>query len=965
MLMLQRIYASRQNKGQIRKGLLLFHQLQKLGPGESITEFLLSAVLRSCGRIEEGKQAHCVTWKHGFLGDVILMTSLVNMYCKCTSIKEARLVYYEMPTRDVIATNCMIAGLCRCHFAMDAIQLFEEMPKRDVGSWNSLISGLAQNCESEKALFFFERMRLEGAKVDLITMVSVLSVCADLAALVNGKQVHGLVIKHGFELYLPIGNATVDMYAKSGYMDDACLCFDNMPCKNIVSWTSLIVGYGKHGLGLEAIKAFKQMEMAGIVPNKITFLGTLCACSHSGLVQEGWRNFNTMLHTYSITPMMEHYTCIVDLLARAGRLKEASEFIERMPIKPDAKLLTAFLSSCCSHRNAELTRSVGQRLLELEPEEAGTYILLSNFYGLAGDLEGVAKVRRLMSERGIRKVKACTWIEINRRVHAFESGDMSHPLSKEIYSYLADLFGKLKTNGYVPNTSMVVQNVDEHRKKDILLGHSEKLAIGLGLISTPPGTQIRIVKNLRVCVDCHVATQLISKIEGREIVARDSSRFHRFKDGSDSKIEEISAAAAGDDLDSDLLDEDARARRLTEDDKDKSLDVGPNGRPLFTSSTLISELTRKDACTYMNFSMEGLNVVLPEGLPMGMVKEFEESRRIALLVRQSFLDLRDNFRRIVDPPLWSSDGKGPKVRKQIVLDGPVSCGKSIALAMLVHWARDEGWLVFYVPKGREWTHGGFFYKNLQTDLWDTPVQAANILQDFLKFNEPRLQQLPCQIFDPIPLGEGAGVGWMKGVDSMGMPESSTLYDLIQTGLMYTHAAVGVVVRLRKELSLVKDIPVLIAIDQIHQPEEMSWPDSIWPRKVLNGSPEKMPKTGRDLEVAAAHSYDLEWQEKGMKDSGASLSGGKADHSWGRRSWDRRKGAAASVGKLRKDLPAVPEDARVNLPRYSLDEAAAVCHYYLRQRLIRREAFSEEKWKKIYYLSNGNGTEMRWLVPFIR
>ncbi|KAK1321263.1 hypothetical protein QJS10_CPA03g01018 [Acorus calamus] len=212
--------------------------------------------------------------------------------------------------------------------------------------------------------------------------------------------------------------------------------------------------------------------------------------------------------------------------------------------------------------------------------------------------------------------------------------------------------------------------------------------------------------------------------------------------------------------------------------------------------------------------LEELKRVLPEGLPKGMVKEFEETKRPALLVRRSFLDLRDNFRYAADPPLQASS-KSRKVQKQIVLDGPVSCGKSIALAMLVQWARSEGWLVMYVPEGRSWTHGGLYYQNPENDHWDTPIQAANILQDFLKFNESRLKQLLCQISDPIPMGEGAGVGLMRGVDSMAMPDGSTLYDLIQTGITYSQAAVGVVVRLRKELSLVKDVPVLIAVDQVN------------------------------------------------------------------------------------------------------------------------------------------------------
>ncbi|KAI3839939.1 hypothetical protein MKX03_020427 [Papaver bracteatum] len=382
------------------------------------------------------------------------------------------------------------------------------------------------------------------------------------------------------------------------------------------------------------------------------------------------------------------------------------------------------------------------------------------------------------------------------------------------------------------------------------------------------------------------------------------------------------------------VEEESRSRHLAEDINNKALDVGPNGRPLFTKTQTLSQLDRKDVCSYMSFDMEALNATLPEGIPSGMAKEFEESKRTALLIRQSFLDLRDNYRRIVDPPLQSSGDRKP--RKQILLDGPVSSGKSIALAMLVHWAREEGWLVFYVPEGKSWTHGGFFYKNEQTDLWDTPLQATNILQDFLKYNESRLQQLPCHIYDAIPLGEGAGVGKRRGVDSMAIPEGSTLYDLIQTGISHTHAAVGVLVRLREELSLVKDVPVLFAIDQYNSWYTFSeFEEAVTARSTSPIHANKIatvsvyrPMTHNDMMVGAFSN-------------------------------------STAVGKLRRDLPNVPTNARVDFPRYGLDEAATVCHYYLRQRLIMREAFSEEKWKKIYYLANGNGSEMRWLAPLIR
>ncbi|XP_051117943.1 uncharacterized protein LOC127242443 [Andrographis paniculata] len=378
-----------------------------------------------------------------------------------------------------------------------------------------------------------------------------------------------------------------------------------------------------------------------------------------------------------------------------------------------------------------------------------------------------------------------------------------------------------------------------------------------------------------------------------------------------------------------------RRRQLAEDEKNPALDVGPNGRPLFTSASSLSLLTNENVNTYFKFSMEELKEVFPEGIPVGMLTEFEESCRSALLVRQCFIDLRDNFRKVADPSNIANS-KDPKARKQIILDGPVSCGKSIALAMLVHWARKEGWLVLYVPKGRDWTHGGLFYKNPQTGLWDTPVQAANILRDFLRYNKPCLQGLECNIHDPIPLGEGAGVGPPKGIDNMPISERMTLCQLVEAGVSNTYAAVGVVVRLREELSKVTRIPVLLAIDQYN-----SW-------FTFAGFEE--PVTVRSCkpiharEVATVNAFRSMMHDNMMV--------GAFSHS-------------TAVGKLRQELPDVPVDARVYLPRYNLDEAETVCHYYLRQRVMKREAFTEENWKKIFYLSNGNGTEMRRLVPFMR
>ncbi|EPS62487.1 hypothetical protein M569_12302, partial [Genlisea aurea] len=379
-----------------------------------------------------------------------------------------------------------------------------------------------------------------------------------------------------------------------------------------------------------------------------------------------------------------------------------------------------------------------------------------------------------------------------------------------------------------------------------------------------------------------------------------------------------------------------RRRQLAEDEKNPNADVFPDGRPLFTSAASLSTLCKDDVNTYFRFSMDELKEVLPEGLPPGMVKEFEESWRSALLVRQHFIELRDNFRRAADPPSLLVHSKAPTFRKQIVLDGPVSCGKSITLAMLVYWARKEGWLVFYVPGGRSWTHGGFFYKNPHTGRWDTPVQAAAILRDFLKYNKPCLQGLKCSILDPVPLGEGAGVGPPRGGDEMEVARGTTLCDIVEAGIRNTHAAVGVVVRLREELSKVSSVPVLFAIDQYN-----NW---------FTFTEFEEPVTVRSCRPIHAKELSTVNAFRSMMHDNMMV--GAFSHS-------------TAVGKLRLELPDVPLDSRINLPRYSFDEAAAVSRYYLRQRLVKQESFSEENWKKIFFLSNGNGTEMRYLFPFMR
>lgn len=248
-------------------------------------------------------------------------------------------------------------------------------------------------------------------------------------------------------------------------------------------------------------------------------------------MDEGWKFFNLMMKNYLIEPTVQHYTCMVDLLGHSGRLDEAYNLINQMSAKPDSGIWGALLNSCKIHGNVELGESALERLIDLEPNDAGNYVLLSNIYAQAGNWEGVAQVRKLMKVRGLKKSIACSWVEVKNKVHGFLVGDVSHPQSDEIYAELDRLGGLMKEAGYVPNTEPVFHDVEDDEKMNMVYGHSERLAIAFGLISTAPGTRLLVTKNLRVCDDCHTAIKFISKIVVREIIVRDVNRYHHFRDG--------------------------------------------------------------------------------------------------------------------------------------------------------------------------------------------------------------------------------------------------------------------------------------------------------------------------------------------------------------------------------------------------------------------------------------------------
>eukprot|EP01018_Ginkgo_biloba_P029187 Gb_18176 [translate_table: standard] len=477
--------------------------LQMLSAGVKPNSVTIVSVLPACTQLatlRQGKEIHNYVIRMGFESDMAVVNALVAMYVR--------------------------SGILEC-----AHVVFDQMLQRNVVSWTSIIGGYVEDGQSDIALKLFRHMQFKGVKPDSVIIASVLPACARLAALRQGKEIHGYSNRCGFQSSVFVQSALIDMYSKCGSIENARQVFNKISQGDVVTWNAMLAGYGMHGHGGNAIALFRQMQEAGMKPNHVTFTAVLSACSHAGLVDEGWRYFDCMVQDHHIRPTAEHYACMVDLLGRAGHLDEAHEFIKSMPIEPTASVLGALLGACRVHGKVELGECMAERLFQLEPGNAGNYVLLSNIYATAGRWDDVAKVRKMMKYRGLRKTPGCSWIEIDKRVHAFLVGDRSHPQSEKIYAMLESLAGKMQELCYVPDTKSVLLDVEEEEKERILCGHSEKLAIAFGLIKTCPGTTIRITKNLRVCGDCHTATKVISKIVGREIIVRDANRFHHFKDG--------------------------------------------------------------------------------------------------------------------------------------------------------------------------------------------------------------------------------------------------------------------------------------------------------------------------------------------------------------------------------------------------------------------------------------------------
>lgn len=524
-----------EQNGKFREALEIFVWMHREGiPMDGV---VMVSALSACAQLlaeKGGESIHGLIIRIGLERYLNLSNALINEYSTCGNIDAARMLFDLARLGDYvdqISWNSMIAGYLKCGQAKEAKEVFDKMPQKDLVSWSTMISGYCQRDKFSEALALFHEMQVGEILPDQTTLVSVVEACTHLFAVEQGKWIHTYIRKNGFHVNVFLGTSLVDMYMKFGCVDTALDVFNALKEKGTSTWNASILGLAMNGLVNEAFEKFSEMEGCGVLPNEITFVALLCACRHVGLVDDGRRYFNLMMHDYRIEPNVKHYGCMVDLLGRAGLLREAEELIKKMPMAPDVSTWGALLGACRKHGDSDIGERVGRKLIDLEPEHDGFHVLLSNIFASNGKWDDLMKLRGKMTRRGVVKVPGCSVIESNGIVHEFLAGDSSHPLMKEIDVMMKVIAMKLKAGGYVPNTSDVAFDIDDEEKESSVYRHSEKVAIAFGLISISPPMPIRIAKNLRICNDCHAAAKIISSAFQREIVVRDRHRFHHFRDG--------------------------------------------------------------------------------------------------------------------------------------------------------------------------------------------------------------------------------------------------------------------------------------------------------------------------------------------------------------------------------------------------------------------------------------------------
>ncbi|RRT69732.1 hypothetical protein B296_00033288 [Ensete ventricosum] len=493
------------------------------------------SLLHLCTHLQEATQVHALMVKTSQTADPYSAGRLAEFYALSDrgSLEHAEKILDSFPHHPpTFVCNTLMRAYSKRRNPLLSIDLYRRMLVAAVEEDRFTFTFTLKACTQLRALAIGMQIHAQCG-LNRVTLISVLSAVTQLGALGQGQWVHAYIKRHGIELDENLSSALINMYSKCGCIEGAIYTFEMTHLKSVDTWNAMIGCFTANGCSLRAIDLFSKMEASGLVPNKITFTCVLNACSHGGLVDRGIRYFEKMTSVYDIEPDVGHYGCMVDLFSRAGLFEKAEEIIQQMPIEPDKVMWKAIVGACRVNKNYELGEKAGLKLIELAPDDNAGYVLLSNIYAMSNNWNGVYRVRKLMHERGIKKVPGCSSIELDGLIHEFIAGDAAHARKKEIYEMLDEMAQQLKRAGYEPDTTQVLLDIEEEDVKESSLAlHSEKLAVAYGLIRTSPGSTIRVVKNLRICGDCHSALKLLSQIYDRNIIVRDANRFHHFSKGS-------------------------------------------------------------------------------------------------------------------------------------------------------------------------------------------------------------------------------------------------------------------------------------------------------------------------------------------------------------------------------------------------------------------------------------------------
>ncbi|KAH7651063.1 TPR-like protein [Dioscorea alata] len=482
--------------GHPQRSLKLFAEMRQCGV--AFDKATMVCVISSCCGLQHCRELHGLVTKSGFESEVEVGTALLKAYAGFGGDGD------------------------------DCLKIFEGIQEHDIVSWTGIIASCAEQ-EPEKAILLFCHLQQQDLKPDRYTFSIVIRASAGFATERHCLALYSLIVRYGFGDDLVLCNALIHAYAHCGSIQLAERVFEQMTTHDQVSWNSMIMAYAAHGCGREALSAFACMD---VPPDSATFVGVLTACSHGGLVNDGRDLFKAMLEVYGIAPQLDHFACMVDILGRAGKLLEAEDLINQMPMKPDSVIWSSLLGACRKHGEAKIAEKAARMLMELDPQNSVGYVMMSNIYSARGSFSNAASFRKGMKVYGVKKDPGLSWIEIGNHIHEFSAGGLHHPQREEIYEELKKLVIKVKEVGYVADIRLVFHEIEEEYKEERLLLHSEKLALVFGLMnSSSTLADLRIMKNIRICEDCHNFIKLTSKCTDREIVVRDVSRFHHFKDG--------------------------------------------------------------------------------------------------------------------------------------------------------------------------------------------------------------------------------------------------------------------------------------------------------------------------------------------------------------------------------------------------------------------------------------------------